>query len=160
MEQRTEGCAEVPTAQEPHEPADLMERDGGEAGNAGKKALRNAVRRALLCGQCRCRANTIPLASVGKIVHKDMIKSLHVSLGSASVGNIAELGPEKNKIEFAQPGHFPIEVCRFGPLPPPTLTHPHTHTHTTFLDVRDALHPCMRVAEPEANMKWAVTLMM
>ena len=53
MDQRTEGCAEVPTAQEPHEPADLTERDGGEAGNAGKKALRTAVRRALLCGQCR-----------------------------------------------------------------------------------------------------------
>ena len=86
MEQRTEGCAEVPTAQEPHEPADLTERDGGEAGNAGKKALRNAVRRALLCGQCRYRSNTIPLALVGKIAHKDMIKSLHVSLGSASVG--------------------------------------------------------------------------
>ena len=79
MEQRTEGCAEVPTAQEPHEPADLTERDGGEAGNAGKKALRNAVRRALLCGQCRYRGNTIPLASVGKIAHKDMIKSLQVS---------------------------------------------------------------------------------
>ena len=86
MEQRTEGCAEVPTAQEAHEPAELTERDGGEAGNAVKKALRNAVRRALLCGQCRYRGNTIPLASIGKIARNDMIRSLHVSLGSASVG--------------------------------------------------------------------------
>ena len=62
------------------------ERDGGEAGNAGKKALRNAVRRALLCGQCRYRGNTIPHASIGKILHKEMVKSLHVSLGSALVG--------------------------------------------------------------------------
>ena len=38
MEQRAEGCVEVPTAREPHEPSDLTERDGGEAGNAGKKA--------------------------------------------------------------------------------------------------------------------------
>ena len=36
--------------------------------------------------QCRYRGNTIPLASIWKIAHKDMIKSLHVSLGSASVG--------------------------------------------------------------------------
>ena len=70
MEQRTEGCAEVPTAREPQEPADLTERDGGEAGNAGKKALRNAVRRALLCGQCRYRGNT--LASIGEIALKEI----------------------------------------------------------------------------------------
>ena len=86
MEQRTEVCGDVSTAREPHEPADLTERDGGEAGNAGEKALRNAVRRALLCGQCRYRGNTIPLASIGKIANMEMIKSLHVSLGSASVG--------------------------------------------------------------------------
>ena len=76
MEQRTEGCAEVPTVPEPHEPADLTARDGGEAGNAGKKALRNAVGRALLCGQCRYRGNTILLASIGRIAHKDMVNSL------------------------------------------------------------------------------------
>ena len=68
MEQRTEGCAEI------HEPAELTERDGGEAGNAGKKALRNAVRRALLCCQCRYRGNTIQFASIGEIAHKDTIR--------------------------------------------------------------------------------------
>ena len=57
MEQRSEGCAEVPTAREPHEPADSTERDGGEAGNAGKKALRNAVRRALLWSMQISRQN-------------------------------------------------------------------------------------------------------
>ena len=85
MEQRTEGCVEVPTARKPHEPAG-RKKDGGEAKRAGKKALRNAVRRTLLCGQCGYRGNTIPLASIGKIAHKDMVKSLHVSLGSASIG--------------------------------------------------------------------------
>ena len=62
--------------------ADLTERDGGDAGNVGWKALRNAVRRALLCAQCRYRGDAIALASIGKIAHKEMVKSLHVSLGS------------------------------------------------------------------------------
>ena len=131
MEQRIEGCAEVPTAQEPHEPADLTERDGGEAGKAGKKALQNAVRRALLCGQCRYRGNTIPLASVGKIAHKDMIKSLHVSLGSASVGNIAEMGPEKTKLSSHSPGTSRSKSVDLGPsLLPHSPTHTRIHTHT------------------------------